>query len=341
MHIRWIADCWDGEAEQLESSHFASHRYRTTIPAKALRSKGHKVDITTSGQLRRAHVDLSADVLVIGKLFQNDDLHRVRETIGLFLSAASSNVKTVADINDDHFATAHVGSYWQKLCRMVDVCTVASDAMGKAVGRYATSPILTIGDPLDSPSGEPHVYRRRIFTKPPLKVAWYGMDNNINAMEKAAFAIMDGKPAVRVEFHIITRKRPDVLKLCQVFSSEFGRRGSMTFHEWTRQEQWEVVSRCDLVLIPSNPKDPAKAAKSANRLTDALNAGRYVIASPIPAYEPYGDVATITDDFPMAVAKYLANPAAAKARLNAGQAKVKLECGTDAIADQWLSAFSA
>jgi hypothetical protein len=334
MYIRWIVD-WDGNSDRLESSHFASHRYRTTIPARALRSKGHKVDITTIGEIRRGHVDLSADVLVVGKVSKYSP-----ETVNTLLDAASKAPKTVADINDDHFYTPSFGEYYRKLCGLADVCTVGTEAMGNIVRRHASCPIVTVGDPVASPKREPHVYRRGFFSRQPLKIVWYGMANNITPMEKAAFSIMDNKPGVPLEFHIITKECPEVLTLCEVFSKEFGRRGSMTFHEWSQELQWDLVSQCDLVLIPSDLGDSRMSVKTANRLTDAVNAGRYVIASPIAAYKPFSDVASVTCDFPEAVKWYVNNPSKAKAKIVAGQALVEKECGDDAIGDQWLKAIA-
>jgi hypothetical protein len=339
MHIRWLVD-WPGDAGSLSASSVASHRYRTGLPAQALRAQGHRIDITTLGELRNG-ADLLCDVLVVGKLFFDQNAERLSHSTGLFLRAAEGAAKSVADVNDNHFSTPGIADYWRRLCKAVNVCTVGSSTMGQYVSEHAAGAVVTVGDPLASPSGEPRVYRSGFFSRKPLKIAWYGVGKNFPAFGDAAYAIMARPLGVPVEFHVVTAKHPKVDEVCRVFSEKFGSRGSMMFHPWSDQEQWSVVTSCDLVLIPSDPADPTRAVKSANRLTDAIHAGRYVIASPVPAYLPYTDVVTITDDIPGAIQQYVSDPGSALARLKAGQARVEQDCGADAIADQWLRAFNA
>lgn len=321
MHIRWIADSPD-------RSIAASHRYRMHIPAKVLRDLGHTVDIVPLNDARPS----GADVSVLGKVFIDGDFQAKAKAM---LEAASGRV--VVDVCDNHFDKPKVGDYWKQACSRADVCVVASPAMGEVVSRYTSSPVVVIGDPLASPYGSPRAYKPSLFIRKPLKVAWYGMINNVTAMERAAFDIMD-RLKEPMEFHLCTSKNQAVDHLCEVFSTEF-KKARMFFHEWSEETQWKMVSECDVVLIPTNPSDAAKAVKSANRMTDAINAGRYVIASPIPAYQPFAKVASVTTDIPAALKWYTKNPAEALAKIAKGQELVKA-CSPESIAQAWLRAFA-
>jgi SAM-dependent methyltransferase len=113
----------------------------------------------------------------------------------------------------------------------------------------------------------------------------------------------------------------------------------MEFVEWDETLQWRLVDEADVVLIPSDASDPAKAVKSANRLTDALHAGRYVIASPIPSYLPYADHAALTDNPVQALHTYMKDPAAARTRIARGQSAVVAEWSPEQVAGLWVRAI--
>ena len=50
------------------------------------------------------------------------------------------------------------------------------------------------------------------------------------------------------------------------------------------------------VVLPVDRDDPRKRYSSHNRLTTALLLGKKVFASPIPAYEPFSDLAVLASD---------------------------------------------
>jgi hypothetical protein len=145
MLIRWIAD---SRAQNLESSTSASDRYRIALPAKALRGKGHTVDIVRLHDLVRANG--IPDIVVIGKLFPDDDQQNYRKNASALLGQASA-LHAVADVCDNHFNKPVAGDYWRELVGTVNACTVASPEMGDPSASIQTGRFIRWA----TPSGPP------------------------------------------------------------------------------------------------------------------------------------------------------------------------------------------
>ena len=351
LNIRWIVD-WKAEGPTPDRSPIASMRYRVLLPARALMEKGHQVEIVKMNELHAGRqLDWQGvDVLVVGKQFLNVNLNQFtgqsQHLMQCCFEARAAGTTVVADINDDHFGKPVVGDHWRALAEFADVCTVGSVAMGATVGRYTKRPIVPVGDALGSPRGSPRVYAdrtggvlSRIFHTEPLKLVWYGMTNNVFALEPWAKFIAAAWTDTPLLLRVITSRHALVDELCARIRQQFGKRGLVEFVEWEEDLQWKVVAESDVVLIPSDPADATKTVKTANRLIDALHAGRHVIATPIPSYLPYADFAELTTNPVQALHGYLNDPAAARERIQRGQAAAIRDWGADAVAESWLQAF--
>jgi hypothetical protein len=89
------------------------------------------------------------------------------------------------------------------------------------------------------------------------------------------------------------------------------------------------------VLIPSDPADPFKAGASANRIAEALNAGRIAVASPLQSYLQFADAAWLGQDLVAGIRWALANRDEALARVRRGQALIREKFAADRIGRQW------
>jgi SAM-dependent methyltransferase len=114
----------------------------------------------------------------------------------------------------------------------------------------------------------------------------------------------------------------------------------MEFVPWEEETVWDHVGDAHMVLIPSDLSIQGKAVKSANRLVDALHCGRFVIASPVPAYETFADCVWLGDD-PMAGIEWAAAHAdQALEKIRQGQERVMQRHSEEAIARQWAGTFA-
>lgn len=112
--------------------------------------------------------------------------------------------------------------------------------------------------------------------------------------------------------------------------------------EWDEQTQGDVVADANVVLLPSDPADVKKSVKTANRLTDALAMGRYVIASKVSSYLEYADYVALVDGGPtVALQEYLGSADQMLARIRAAQTYVALRCDPKVNARMWAEVFDS
>lgn len=354
--IHWIVEGVSGSEEHGYTSALASNRYRAILPAQGLRSAGHTVRLIDASRWRWQREDLP-DALVIGKLLPSSsepDFRRLSEhVLAQAEQAQKDGVVVVADFNDDHFQHPLLGPHWQRAAGLARLCVVGSEAMGATLRRYADRPTQTVADPVGSPRREPRVFRKAAGVakwltgalpgQSPrrLKFAWYGNPVNWPAMQRWADQLAELGSEQPWILWVVTRPLPAI----EAFIAEFNRRHApsalLELVPWDEESQWAVVNDADIVLIPSNPDDPKKAVKTSNRLTDALHAGRYVIASALPAYQPYAEFVALTEAPLEAAQDYLTRPDAALRAIVQGQGAAIAKCSPQAIAESWHQAFTA
>ncbi|HQR99336.1 MULTISPECIES: methyltransferase domain-containing protein [unclassified Polaromonas] len=359
MLIHWIVDGVAGNSDSGFTSPLASNRYRAILPAQQLLQEGHTIQFIPMNQWTgyASNLDIHLpDVCVIGKLLPGKDPLRFSRLSQQILQGAATasalGVLVVADFSDDHFDNPEVGTYWRALAAQAGICTAGSDVMAQAVQRHSSGAVATVGDPLASPGAKARVFYRstgvaawaqRLLggkkSSPRLKLVWYGNNGNWPSMQRWADALGDYSATQPMLVWVVTRPNATIENYIQRFNDKHSPGALMELVPWDEATQWTVVEDADIVLVPSDLSDRAKAAKSANRLTDALNAGRYVVASPIPAYEVFRPYVSLTDNPVQAIRDYLAQPAQAMEKLSAGQIAVRMRHGAAQIATEWLRAF--
>lgn len=356
LRIHWIVDGVSADGAGGYRSQLASNRYRAILPAQELTAQGHEVSFISAEAWRWPGQTARPDVVVIGKLLPGRDQARFRQLSQAVLAGIAATtadgVAVVADFNDDHFDHSLLGPHWRALAAAASVCVTGSDAMAAAVRRHTSRPVLVVGDPLGSPAGAPRVFTRaggfsrltRMLMPggggpQRLKFVWYGNPVNWAAMQRWADTLAPLAKEQPFIIWAVTAPMAPIGTFIDDYNRRYGLDAAMELVTWDEATQWAVVADADVVLIPSDPQDPKKAVKTGNRLTDALHAGRHVIASPLLAYQPYAAFVALSDD-PLAAARtYLADPQAALAAIGRGQATTTGRCGPQAIAAEWMRAF--
>jgi hypothetical protein len=110
---------------------------------------------------------------------------------------------------------------------------------------------------------------------------------------------------------------------------------------WSPQVMDKAIASSDVVLIPSEYRDPVKQAKSPNRLVAGLHGGRFVVAHPLPAYAPYADFAWIGEDLCEGLRWAITHPREVVERIARGQAFIDARHSPDVVARFWLELFNA
>ncbi|MFM8900433.1 MAG: hypothetical protein ACKOF9_10875 [Burkholderiales bacterium] len=357
MLIHWIVDGVTGNWTDGWSSVLASNRYRAIFPAAALKALGHEiVFLSTEKWIWSRYCNPKPSVIVIGKLLpSHNDSGRFK-----YLSeqikknaeeALQAGVLLIADFNDDHFDHPLLGNHWCEMARIAQVCTAGTPSLAQRVREFTNSDIVIVDDPLGNKKNEPMIFKRdgllirQLYRFLPgqagncLRFVWYGNVVNWGPMQRWAQALAPLKDSCPFSIKIVTREDDKVDRFIDEFNRLYSPRATMEFISWSEDAQQKAVLDSHIVLIPSDSNDPKKLVKTSNRLVDGLNAGRYVIASELPAYQGYSNYVALTENPLAAVENYLETGERVLSMIAAGQAVVQHQCGPHAIAKQWEAVF--
>lgn len=313
----------------------ASIRYRVLMPAERLGRDGFASDFVTIDEGMSYDAFLAAapglgDVVVISKSFKPETLEIARQ-----LKQAGN--KVVVDLCDFRPDNRAVMRQTAALVELADLVTASTKTVAQAVTTLAGCDATVIEDPYEGPPGAPR------FAAPGerLTLLWFGHPTNIEALFPLMAGVLQmprGPADPVIDFHVVTTPIPSLIEALESLSGMAG--GACTFRltAWSPAANWQALADCDAVMLPSLATDYFQA-KGANRLIEALRAGRLAIAAPIPSYRDFAAHAWVDTDLLAGLRWALANPADALARIVAGQAYISEHYSPDAIAAKWAEAL--
>jgi SAM-dependent methyltransferase len=357
MNIVWAVGGVVGDWAQGFQSPLASNRYRAIIPASELRRLGHACDIIDFRNWSRAIDERLANggTLVVGKFLpkgsDEQTLVDARSLLANVQRSRTAGVRVAVDFCDDWFNHVLIGETWRELARMSSVCIAGSEEMAARVSAHTAARVRVIGDPLASPMAPARVFRRSgmaehwlrsvLARSQPqrLRFVWYGHPSNWSSMQRWAEQLAVLAREQPWVLNVVSTLRTDMESFAKRFNEKHAPAARVHLHEWNEQVQWEVVSESDVVLLPNDVDDVRKTVKTGNRLTDALHAGRYVIAATIPAYTQFAEYVDLVENPVEAVRAYLRKPDQALLKTQRGQTTVVSVAAPSLLASHWLAAL--
>jgi hypothetical protein len=297
------------------SSDVASVRYRMLIPAQAI--PGSKVTHIGPGASRRTLLERfeGAQAVVFGKLF---DPSTVQTVLDLTTALKERGIKVIADYSDDHFVHPVVGPAYRAVANAADTVVANTPGLADVLKEHTGALVSVITDPVEGERGEP-----RANASTPPRLLWFGHPLNLDTLRFGLPQLGD------YSLTVVTATGAGAERL--------GHR----VRAWSIAALFEELRDCDAVIIPSNPHDPRKAVKSPNRFTEALWAGRFVIAHPLPAYQPLAAFGWVSEDLGEGLAWLSENELEALERIRAGQVWVAEHCSAEAVGRAWKLVIGA
>jgi hypothetical protein len=328
MRVSWITF---GAPQRLNdgrlTSDIASLRYRVLSPIAHLgQGYRHRVihmNDQTSETDRAAA--LEANLLIFSKSFlpANEHLAERAKAIG---------IGVIFDICDHHFEHPQFGRHYRAMTEVADRVICNTEAMAQAAAPYANSAPTVIADPYEGQRGE-----ARFAPHDRLRLLWFGHPTNLDSLDQAAPDLIAYAARRPAELTILTQPNPNLPRAAE----RLGAAGLPTVVKpWSQTAQWVELAACDVVIIPSLPT-AAKHVKSANRMIEALWAGRPVVAQPMPAYEPFAQWTPIRPTLSEGLAKLEADPAGRTVFIEAAQAYIADAYDPAVIGRQWDAAIQA
>ncbi len=235
------------------------------------------------------------------------------------------------DICDYPFKKAPaVQEFYSQVLKMCDAVIANSGRMAELMAPHTAHRPLVIEDAILGMLSDPaFAPRERV------ELVWFGHPANLPYLQACLDALVAFAMRRRCRLTVVTLDGVGAGEWGQAIRARLAAALEVRFIPWSLEAMQTALHECDLVLIPSDPADPLKAGASANRIAEALNAGRFPVASPLPSYLPFADAAWLGQDLVQGIEWALANRGEVLSRIRRGQAVVAEKFAADKIGRQW------
>jgi len=307
------------------TSRMASVRYRLLVPAAALDGEYEsKVIHIAAGANRRTLVERfqGAHAVVLGKLF--GPFKQDAEQIPALVEALRARGTAVlADYSDDHFIDRVQGGAYRALANVVSGVVTSTAALAALMKDYTAGHVSVITDPVEGAQRP-----GRVVSRSPCRLLWFGNVQNLDTLKYGLPQLEQVAGAVPYTVTLMTAPGAGAEAMAP-----------HRFRAWSVPALGEALQECDAVVIPSNPYDPLKAVKSPNRFTEAVWAGRFVLAHPLPAYQELADFGWVGEDLGEGLRWLAGNADEALQRIQRGQAAIAERFSPRVVAGAWKEAI--
>lgn len=321
----------------------ASMRLRVGLPARELAHRRRVCLVPIDYLERDPGLERLGTVraIVVGKppvSFFIEQEPRARSLLE-WIEATAQVRRIVVDFSDDLEAAAAMFSrpalleFQERLLRACPA-TVPSDALRARLARHARHGITVIEDPYESArAGKP-----RFAPGAALRLAWFGaFGPPLRAFVEAQFrTIAERLPPRPAELAFVTYASQaglvaEIGTMLRAVNANF----SLRHVDWSLSASAREIEQSDIVVLPQDVESAWGRVKSHNRLVEAIRAGRFATASPIPAYVELAQYAWVGNDLAGGIAWALAHPDDVLSRIAAGQAYVAERFSPSRIAGEW------
>jgi glycosyltransferase involved in cell wall biosynthesis len=152
---------------------------------------------------------------------------------------------------------------------------------------------------------------------------------------KALPALAEAGGQFPMDLRIVTAGVDGIERYCEKFNRESSSALSLQYASWSSDETWRSLMATDIVVIPALLDEQWTLAKSPNRIIEALWAGRFVVAHPIPSYLEFKDWAWLGAHLAEGVAWVMHNQESIPERIAAAQHHIAAAYSPASIAAQW------
>jgi glycosyltransferase involved in cell wall biosynthesis len=274
----------------------------------------------------------SLQICVVPKFFYDSPL---RPWLDACLVAKSHGCRLVADICDYPFRKpAPVPEFYSALLPDCDAVVVNSERMGELMAPHVARRPLLIEDAILGTISEP------AFTPGArVELLWFGHPVNFPYLRSRLGDLARLAARKPCRLTVLTQEESGIRQWTENIPRTLASGLEARFIPWSLEAMPIALGECDLVILPSDPADPLKAGASANRLAEALNAGRFPVASPLPSYLPFSEVAWVGQDLVEGIEWALANPGEVLARIRRGQVMVAERFSAATVGGRWRELF--
>ena len=338
----------------------ASVRLGSLAPTRALTRLGYdartfSVSVDPAGALRAA---AAAKRVVFGEMFPTEGGWAGTAALYRQILAAIPHPRrsAVFSIADDHFDDRHFRDFYSEALPECLAVTTVSENLAERLRTLTSRAVHVAPEPSEGERGEPQAF---IARQPPAALGWLarriGLSSDLWRVRLLWFGYPQNLPPLLElvpALEALARRHPlmltcvtsPVAEMSELMSEARTRDSSalrVQFIAWSPLAMPGLIASSDMVLIPSDYRDPVKQAKSPNRLVAGVHGGRFVVAHPLPAYAPYAAFAWIGEDLCQGVEWAIRHPAEVVERISRGQAYIDEKHSSEAVARFWLDVLDS
>ena len=336
----------------------ASARLGSIAPARALGRLGYDARAySATGDIAPVEEAMrSARRVVFGEMWEMKDGWAGPAAIyrRLLAQLDAPRSRAIFSIADDHFDDPHFLGFYREALPECLAVTVASETLAGTVRKLTPRPVLVAPEPVEGTRGVPQsIAARRLPSALAwlarrvglsmdhwrVRLLWFGYLQNLPPLLALVPALERYAAKYPLLLTCVTRPHPEIDALMTPQRTREDSRLRVHFVPWSPLIMDAVVEHCDVVLIPSEYRNPVKQAKSPNRLVTGLHGGRFVVAHPLKAYAPYAGFAWIGEDLVEGLDWAIRHPREVVERIARGQAFIDQKHSPDAVARFWLDVF--
>ena len=333
------------------TAHGASTRLGCLAPVHALAQLGYDARVNNVlADFSAAQTAVSAARRVVfGEMFHGGDGWMAYRDLLKLLPSPSE--QAIFHIADDHFDRSDFLDFYREALPNCLAVTTVSEKLAQTIRALTSRPVLVAPEPYEGARGAPHAITvrrgshalnwlaRRAGMSADVwraRLLWFGYPQNLPPL----LAMLPGLEELSRQYAVLlTCVTQPVAELAQLLTPQRTHESAtlrVQFWQWSPQVMETAIASNDIILIPSDYRNPVKQAKSPNRLIAGLQGGRFVVAHPLPAYEPYGRFAWIGDDLCQGIRWALAHPREVLERITGGQDYIDQKHSPQAVARFWL-----
>lgn len=340
----------------------ASARLGSLAPMYALAQLGYLAQtVSVTADFRAAESAVrAAKRVVFGEIFElsgDVELAHICDAYRrLWSLVPATREQVIFSIADDKFERPRFLEFYREVLPNCLAVTVVSEALAQKVRALTSRPVRIAPEPFEGTRGAPHAVAGRSRSRAlgwlarcagmssdalRTRLLWFGYPMNLPPLLAMLPQLDEFSRRCAL---LLTCVTTPVAQLSELLTPERTSENAslrVEFLQWSAQAMDAAIASCDLILIPSDYRNPVVRAKSPNRLVAGLHGGRFVIAHPIPAYEPYRPFAWIGEDLCEGLRWAITHPTEVMARIAAGQRYIDQRHSPEAIARFWLELVQA
>lgn len=336
----------------------ASARLGSLAPTRALTKLGYDArTFSVAGDPAPAEAAVrSAGRIVFGELFANRGgwgaaVAAYRRLLGLIDDPRSRAIFSIAD---DHFDDAEFRAFYERVLLECLAVTTVSEHLAQKLRMLTSRPVFVAPEPYEGARATPQAFvprrpggllrwvARRIGLPLDLwrlRLLWFGYPMNLRSLLEMAPSLEEFARQQPLLLTCVTNSVPEITALITPERTSEAAALRVRFVQWTPLVMDAALAGADVVLVPSEYRNPIKQAKSPNRLVAGLHAGRFVVAHPVPAYAPYAEFAWVGEDLCAGLDWAVRHPREVVDRIARGQAYIDERHSPEVVARFWLDVF--